>query len=128
LGISVSQLGTFIKEHLNPSLIRSCNFNGFYWLPADTLFSFISYFPNLVELHVAETELSIVDIGVNILPIYRKITKLSFTLHEGDWAAFFAKTRTKTKLLKNLKRLLSIEIIASNQCELCDILSVLKEK
>jgi len=56
-------------------------------------------------------------IGVDILPVCPKITKLSFTLRSGDWAAFFAETKTNRQLLKNLKKLLSIEIIAANDCE-----------
>ncbi len=126
LGKSASHLSTFFEEHLNQALLRSCNFNGCYWIPADTLKSFLIKCPNLVELHVAETELSISNIGIDLLPICPKITKISFTLYEGDWATFFDHTKTKSRLLKNLKRLLSIELIASNECELCEVFRVLQ--
>jgi len=89
-------------------------------------FTFITNCPNLVELYVAETELSISNIGADILPVCPKVTKISFTLLEGDWGDFFAYSKTHTKLLRNLKRLLSIEIIASNDCKLCETLRVLQ--
>lgn len=96
LGKSASQLTTFFEQHLNPSLLRLCNFNGCYWISADTLIAFLSNCPILVELYVAETELSIKKIGVDILPICPKVTNLSFTLTGGiGLPSLLAQRRTK---------------------------------
>ena len=123
---SASQLSTFFEEHLNPSLLRSCNFNGCYWIPADTLKSFLIKCPKLQELHVVETELTLRDIGVDILPICSKVFNLSFSLKSSsDTSSFYAVAETKPQLLRNLKKVLILELVLADTLPFDAILRVL---
>jgi len=106
---------------LNPALLRSCNFNGCYWISAITLKTCLTKCPNLEELQVLETKLTIKDIGAEILPICSKVTSLSFTLNKGDWTSFVAVGNNR-QLLRNLNRLISIEMIVADRCNLYETL------
>jgi len=126
LGKSYSQLSIFFEEHLNLSLLRSCNFNGCYWIPADTLKSFFIKCPKLQELHVAETELTLRDIGVDILPICSKVYNLSFSLKTAaDTLSFYAVAETKPQLLRNLKKVLILELVLADTLPFDETLRVL---
>ena len=112
LGQSLPLLKLFFRSHVNPSLLRSCNLNGCYWIHFQTLGAFLVKCVNLEGLHVAETNLSIRHIVTGILRKCSKVTKLSFTLKIGDWISC-------AKHLSNHKqpalcRLKSVEIVVQD--------------
>jgi len=112
LGKSLPLVSSFFDSHLNPSLLSSCNLNGCYWITVPTLKTFLIRCIDLEELHVAETNLSIRDLVIDILPKCSKVTKLSFTLRIGNWllsAAHLGNQKQPT-----LCRLKSVEIIVAD--------------
>ncbi len=112
LGQPLPLIKVFFRRHVNPTLLRSCNLNGCYWIDAQTLGPFLIKCTNLIELHLAETKLSLRDIVSGILPKCSKITKLSFTLTIGKWASF--SRHLGDQKLPTLCRLKSVEIIVSD--------------
>ncbi len=112
LGKSLPLDSSFFKNHLNPALLRSCNLNGCYWISSSTLKSFLIKCRNLKELNIAETKLTISEIVADILPKCSKVTKLSFTLKEGDWLSFAAHLGKRKK--PTLCRLKSVEMMVDN--------------
>jgi len=112
LGQSLPLLKFFFRSQVNPSLLRSCNLKGCYWIDAKTLKTFLVKCTNLEGLHVAETKLSIRDIVMGILPKCIKVTKLSFTLIIGDWSSY--SLRLGNRKLPTLCRLKSVEIIVAD--------------
>jgi len=65
------------------------------------------------------------DIGVDILPICSKVYNLSFSLKEGDFAAFHAVAKTKPQLLRKLKTVLFLELIVADEVKLHETLRAL---
>lgn len=124
LGKSLPVTASFFKNHLNPSILISCNLNGCYWIPSSTLKSFLVRCTNLEKLHVAETELSIEDIVSVILPKCKKVTSLSFTLRSGDWFSISAHlSKRKKQFLCQLK---SVEMMVAHSRQFAEVLNFLQ--
>jgi len=125
LGKSLPIVNSFFRSHVNPSLLRSCNLNGCYWISASTLKSLLIKCSQLEELRVAETMLTIREIVAVILLKCSKVTKLSFSLKAGGWLSFDA--RPSKQKHPSLCRLKSVEmIVADSSCPFSEILHFLQ--
>ncbi len=116
-GPTAALLYNFLRNDLNPSLLKSVKLNGVYWMDLNVLQTFLTKCHNLEKLEVAETGLTINQIVTQILPDCSKVTSLSFTMK--DWQYDVSMDD------KALKKLLSVEIITNNIC-LSDLIPFLK--
>lgn len=119
-GNSAVPLRSFLTHYMNPSLLKTCNLNGWYWIKPVILETFLMKCHNLQKLYLAETRLTMNQIVANILPHCPRVMSLSFTMRRHDWCC------EDPKLLQALTKLQSVEVIMENGCILSELLNFLQ--
>ena len=80
-------LKKFFSQYMNPSTIIVCDVSHCYWLRARTLTKCIIQMPNLEELYIHDTKMTLKKMP-KIFQACQKIVKLSLTLKEDNLKQF----------------------------------------